>query len=299
MVDDEGNRVKFHVTTDSAHTAYYFVEGKRTAWEAEGFYWLENWLRERGDAPGAEADAEKGHAAEQRSGKKATQAEKGHAADQPLGEKAAQADKGHAGDKATQGSGGRTQTLWSEPEPVRKKAPHSSMGQPIVGDESDMDIVEEWSEESDTIAHRIRVGRCRERTSESDPVERQKAREEARRRMQARKAEDKKIFDGVKRRYKRQAAENEADLMAWIWETEREQVVRLSARCVERRQCSRPIGRAEESAAAKLKHRLGRSSGKAANAPEPVGSPEARRLAACRAGRAAARLSAGIPQPPG
>ena len=51
--------------------------------------------------------------------------------------------------------------------------------------------------------------------------------------MQARQAEDKKIFDGVRRRYKRQAAENEADLMARIWETERAQVVKLSERWVE------------------------------------------------------------------
>ena len=45
--------------------------------------------------------------------------------------------------------------------------------------------------------------------------------------MQARQAEDKKIFDGLRRRYRRQAAENEADLMARIWETERAQVVKL------------------------------------------------------------------------
>ena len=51
--------------------------------------------------------------------------------------------------------------------------------------------------------------------------------------MQPRQAEDKKIFDGLKRRYKRQAAENEADLMARIWETERAQVVKLSERWVE------------------------------------------------------------------
>ena len=33
------------------------------------------------------------------------------------------------------------------------------MGQPIVGDESDTEVVEEWSDESDTIAHRIRAVR--------------------------------------------------------------------------------------------------------------------------------------------
>ena len=233
MVEEEGNLVKFHVTTDAAQAAYYYVEGKRAAWEAEEFHWLEELLREQEDAPGAEAQAQKGHAADQLSRKRATQAEKGNAADHPSGEKATQAEKGHAGDKATQGSGGSMPKLWSEPDAARKKAPRSSVGQPIVGDESDTDNVEEWLEESDTIAHRIREGRCRERTPEPDPVERQEAREEARRKMEARKAEDKKIFDGLQRRYKRQAAENEANFMARIRETEQEQVVRLSARWVE------------------------------------------------------------------
>ena len=100
------------------------------------------------------------------------------------------------------------------------------MGQPIVGDESD----EEWSDELDTIAHRIRAVRGRERNPEPD---RRMAREETHRKMQARKAEDKTVFDGLRRRYKRQAAENEADLMARVWETERAQVVRLSTRWVE------------------------------------------------------------------
>ena len=231
LVDEEGNRVKFHVTTDATRAAYYHVEGKRTTREAEEFYGLEAWLREHEDAPGAEAEAKKGHAADQPSGKKATQAEKGHVADKPSGKKATQAVKGHAGDKATQGSRGSTQKLWSALEPAMKKAPRSSVGQPLVGDESDTDNVEEWSEESDTIARRIR--RLMERTPDPNPMERQKAREEARRKMQARKAEDKKIFNGLKRRYKRQAAENEADLMARIRETEWEQVVRLSARWVE------------------------------------------------------------------
>ena len=166
-------------------------------------------------------------------GKKATHAEKGHAVDQPSGEKAPQREKGRAGDKATQGSRGSTQKLWSEPEPATKKVPRSSVGQPIVGNESDTDNVEEWSKESGTIAHRIGAGRCRERTPEPHPVEKQKAREEARRKMQARKAEDKKILDGLNRRYQRQAAENEADLMAPIWETKWEQLARLSARWVE------------------------------------------------------------------
>ena len=199
--------MKFHVTTDTTPIAYYYVAGKKTAWEVEEFHWLEEWLRQQEDAPEAEAEAEKGHAA-----------------DQPSGEKTAQAEKGHAGDKATQGSGGSTQKVWSAPDPARKKAPRSSVGQPIVGD-TGTDVVEEWSDELDTIAHRIRAVRGRERTPEPD---RQMAREETHRRMHARKAEDKKILDGLWRRYKRQVAKNEADLMARIWETERAQVVRLS-----------------------------------------------------------------------
>ena len=227
MVDNDGNRVKFHVTTDTTPTAYYLVDGKKKAWEAEEFHSLEEWLRQQEDALGAEAETEKGHAADQPSGEsamqaekghatdqlsgeKAAQAEKGHAADEPSGEKAAQAEKGHAGEKATQGSGGWTQKLWSASDPARKKAPRSSVGEPIVGDESDTDIVEEWSDESGTIAHRIRAVRRSERTPEPDL---QMAKEEAQRKMQARKAEDKKIFDGLRRRYKRLAAENEANLI--------------------------------------------------------------------------------------
>ena len=78
-----------------------------------------------------------------------------------------QAEKGHAGEKAKQASGGSTQKLWSAPDPARKKAFRSSVGQPIVGD-TGTDVVEEWSDESDTIAHRIRAVRGRERTPEPD-----------------------------------------------------------------------------------------------------------------------------------
>ena len=210
MVDEKGNLARFHVSTDTTPTAYYFVEGQKTTWEAEEFQWVADWLKEQEDAPEAEALAEKGHAA-----------------DQPSGGKTAQAEKGHAEEKATQGSGGSTQKLWSAPDPAKKKAPRSSVGQPTVRD-TDKDVLEDWSSESETIAHRVRSGR--ERTPEPD---RQRAREETRRKMQARQAEDKKIFDGLKRRYKRQAAETEADLMARIWETERVQVVKLSERWVE------------------------------------------------------------------
>ena len=45
-VEEEGNPVKFHVTTDTTPTAYYYVAGKKTAWEAMGFHWLEEWLRQ-------------------------------------------------------------------------------------------------------------------------------------------------------------------------------------------------------------------------------------------------------------
>ena len=214
MVDEDGNPVKFHVTTDTTPTAYYYVEGKKTVWEAEEFHWAAEWLKQQEDAPEAKAEAE---------------AQKGHAADKPSGGETGQAEKGHAGDKATQGSVGSTQKLWSAPDPARKKAPRSSVGQPIVGD-TGKDFLEDWSDESDTVAHRIRAVRGTERTPEPD---RQMAREETHRKMQARQDEDKKIFDGLRRRYKRQAAENEADLMARIWETERAQVVKLSTRWVE------------------------------------------------------------------
>ena len=193
IVDEKGNLARFHVSTDTTPTAYYFVEGQKTTWEAEELQWVADWLEEKEDAPEAEARAEKGHAADQQSGGKTSQAK-----------------KGHAEEKATQGSGGSTQKLWSAPDPAKKKAPRSSVGQPIVRD-TDKDVLEDWLSESDTIAHRVRSGR--ERTPEPD---RQRATEEMRRKMQARQAEDKKIFDGLKWRYKRQAAENEADLMARI-----------------------------------------------------------------------------------
>ena len=106
MVDEEGTPVKFHVTTDTTPTAYYYVEGKRTTWEVEEFHWLQEWLRQQEDAPEAEAEAEKGHAA-----------------DQPSGGETVQEEKGHAGDKATQGSGESTQKLWSAPDPPRRRRP--------------------------------------------------------------------------------------------------------------------------------------------------------------------------------
>ena len=74
LVDEEGNCVKFHVTSDTAPAAYYYIEGtRRIAWESHEFYQLEQWQREQQDAPEAEAEAEKGHAADQPSGTKATQ----------------------------------------------------------------------------------------------------------------------------------------------------------------------------------------------------------------------------------
>ena len=77
--------------------------------------------------------------------------------------------------------------------------------------DTNKDVLEDRSSELDTIAHRVRAVSGRERTPEPDQ---QRAREETRRKMQARQAEEKRIFDGLKRRYQRQAAENEADLMA-------------------------------------------------------------------------------------
>ena len=187
----KGHPAKSHCTRHNTALETLILHTMRTS-HVE-FQWVADWLKEQEDAPVAEA-----------------RAEKGHAADQPSGGKTAQAKKGHAEEKATQGSGGSTQKLWSAPDPAKKKAPRSSVGQPIVRD-TDKDVREDWSSESDTIAHRVRSGR--ERTPEPN---RQRAREETRRKMQARQAEDKKILDGLKRRYKRQAAENEADLMARI-----------------------------------------------------------------------------------
>ena len=97
-----------------------------------------------------------------------------------------------------------------------KKAPRSSVGQPLVAGDSDADSSEELSEESvesDTIASRVREHRP---NPEADPVRRQKGREEAPTKMEARKVEDKKVFDGLKRRYKRQAVENEMQWMTRI-----------------------------------------------------------------------------------
>ena len=70
MVDENGNLARFHVTTDTTPTAYSFVEGHKTTWEAEEFQWVADWLKEQEDAPGAKARAEKGHAADQPSGGK-------------------------------------------------------------------------------------------------------------------------------------------------------------------------------------------------------------------------------------
>ena len=256
LVDEDGKPVKFVVTMKNdrlakatAPAAYYYIEGTmRTAGEPSESIRVEEWLRGQQCAPQAEAEAaaEKGHAAER------PQPEKGHAADKPSGEKATQAEKGHAadqpqvqpekGDKATQGSGRSTQKLWSTEGPppgaqtvetAMEKAPRSSAGQPLVAGDSDTDNSRELSEESvqsDTIASRVRDHRP---NPEADPVQRQKDREEAQRKMEARKAEHKKVFDVLKRRYKRQAAENAMQWMTRIWETKREQVVTLSTRSVE------------------------------------------------------------------
>ena len=141
------------------------------------------------------------------------------------------------GEKATQGSGISTQKLWSTPrpppgprreEPAMKKAPRSSFGQPLVAD-SDTDSPVE-SEESDTIASRVRTNRP---DPQQDTVRRQIAREKEQRDREARKAEDKKLFEGLKRRYKRQAAEDEMQWMARILESERGQAVTLATRWVD------------------------------------------------------------------
>ena len=111
-----------------------------------------------------------------------------------------------------------------------KKAPRSSVGQPLVTRDSATDSSEESVEsnkldesvelkkseesaESDTIASRVQEYRP---NPKADPVRRQKDREEEQRKKDARKVEDKKVFDGLERRYKRQAAENETQLMTRI-----------------------------------------------------------------------------------
>ena len=58
-------------------------------------------------------------------------------------------------------------------------------------------------------------------------------REGVEREREARKAEDKKLFEGLKRRYKRQAAEDEMQWMTWSRESEWEQAVTLATRWVD------------------------------------------------------------------
>ena len=128
MVDNDGNRVKFHRTTDTPPTAYYFVDGKKTAWEAEEFHLLEEWLRQQEDAPGAEAEAGKGHAADQPSGEKAAQAEKGHATDQPSGEKATQAEKGHPADEPSGEKAAQAEKGHATDQPSGEKATQAEKG---------------------------------------------------------------------------------------------------------------------------------------------------------------------------
>ena len=101
---------------------------------------------------------------------------------------------------------------------MERTGPRQEEGTPLVRGpavvrDTNKYVLEDSSSESDTITHRIGAVRGRERTPEPN---RQRAKEETHRNMQARQAEDKKIFDGLRRRYKRQAAENEADLMARI-----------------------------------------------------------------------------------
>ena len=92
-----------------------------------------------------------------------------------------------------------------------KKAPRSSVGQALVSDSDTGSPVE--SEESHTIANRVRTVRPQ---SQQDSIRRQKEKEKERRQREARKAEDKKLFEGLKRRYKRHAAEDEMQWMTRI-----------------------------------------------------------------------------------
>ena len=99
-----------------------------------------------------------------------------------------------------------------------KKALHASAGQAHVLD-SDTDNLEE-SEESDTEIGGIisRVGGSRphyqQGSSRQDRVRREKENQKEQQQREARKAEDKKLFEGLVRRYKRTAAD--ANEMVWM-----------------------------------------------------------------------------------
>ena len=238
LVAKDGKCVHFIVTTrkdrvakEATPTAYDYIEGTMTAaWDTSEFMPIEEWLEGQESAREAQAVAQKGHAANQPSGEKATQADKGHAADQPQApeqqrekghaadeqsrDKAMQAGKGHAedqpqvqeqqpekGEKETQGSGISTQKLRSTPrpplrtrraEPAMKKAPRSSVGQPLVAaSDTDNPLESEESVESDTISSRVRTERP---NRHGDAVRRQKHGEKEQREREARKVEDKKVL---------------------------------------------------------------------------------------------------------
>ena len=123
-----------------------------------------------------------------------------------------------------------TENLWSTPrpplgswrdDPAMKKAPRSIAGQALVSDSDTYKSLEsQESGESDReiggIASRVRgsTPHYQQGSSPQDRVRRDKEKEKERRQRAARKADDKKLFEGWMRRYKRTAAD--ADEMDWM-----------------------------------------------------------------------------------
>ena len=122
-----------------------------------------------------------------------------------------------------------------------KKAPRSSAGQALVSDsDTDNPVESEESEESDTeiggFTSRVRGSRphYQQVSSRQDRVRREKEKEKEKRQREARKAEDKKLFEGLMRRYKRTAADvDEMEWMTRIWDSERQRAETLATKWVD------------------------------------------------------------------
>ena len=236
----DGKPIHFTLTTrkdtvakETTPAAYYYINGTMTAaWDTSEFMRIEEWLEGQESATEAKAVAKKRHAADHPSREKATEAEEGHVANQPQ----VQEQPREKGQKGTQGSGISMQKMSSTPgpapaarraEPAMKKAPRSSVDQtPVADSDTDSPVKSEEPVASDTITSRVRYYRP---DPNGDAVRRQKEQ----RKRETTKMEDKKDFEGLERRYKRQAAENEMQWMTRMWETEREQVVTLATRWVD------------------------------------------------------------------
>ena len=122
-----------------------------------------------------------------------------------------------------------------------KKAPRSSVGQAVVSDsDTDNPGESEESEESDTeiggIASQVRgsTAHYQQGSSRQDRVRRKKENEKDQRHRVARKAEDKKLFEGLMRRYNRTAADaDEIEWMTSIWDSERQRAETLATKWVD------------------------------------------------------------------